>query len=96
MIVVGYYGFMLGVRVSIQLSIPLSVIYQSVFSFPYDNLVKIQWIFTEFGMCFDVVEICFGIVNGQILSSFDRFFLFPDDKENISGFSPNLVCAFIL
>ena len=41
------------------------------FSFPGDNLSKHQWIFTELGMCIDIVEIWFGIVNGQISSNFD-------------------------
>ena len=38
--------------------------------FPDDNLSKHQWIFTNFGMCIDIVEIWFGIANGQILSNF--------------------------
>ena len=40
------------------------------FLFPGDNLSKHQWIFTKLGMCIDIVEICFGIANGQILSNF--------------------------
>ena len=40
-------------------------------SFPDDNLSKQQWIFTKLGMCIDIVEIWFGIANGQILSNFD-------------------------
>ena len=39
----------------------------SIFSFPDDNLNKRQWIVTKFGMCIDIVEIWFGIANGQIL-----------------------------
>ena len=31
---------------------------------------KHQWIFTRLGMCFDIVEIWFGIANGQISSNF--------------------------
>ena len=46
----------------------------SIFSFPDDNLSKRQWIFTKLGMCIDVVEIWFGIANGQILSDFDGVF----------------------
>ena len=42
------------------------------FSFSDDNLSKHQWIFTKLGMCIDIVEIWFGIANGQILSIFDR------------------------
>ena len=41
------------------------------FSFPDDNLSKHQWIFTKLGMCIDIVEIWFGIANGQISSIFD-------------------------
>ena len=49
----------------------------SVFSFLDDNLSKShlsksQWIFSKLGLCSDVVEVCFGIANGQILSIFDR------------------------
>ena len=29
-----------------------------------------QWIFTKLGMCIDIVEIWFGIANGQISSNF--------------------------
>ena len=36
----------------------------SDFSFPDDNLNK--WIFTKLGVCIDIVEIWFGIANGQI------------------------------
>ena len=32
---------------------------------------KPQWIFTKLGMCIDIVEIWFGIANGQISSKFD-------------------------
>ena len=31
----------------------------SVFLFPDDNLSKIEWILTKFGMCVDIVEIWF-------------------------------------
>ena len=41
------------------------------FSF-LDNLSKHQWIFTKLGMCIDIVEIWFGIANGQISLIFDR------------------------
>ena len=43
----------------------------STFSFLDNNLSKSQWIFTKFDMCIDIVEICFGIANRQILSIFD-------------------------
>ena len=63
-IVAGFYGFMLDIRVS-------SVVHPSLrFSFSDDNLSKHQWIFTKLGMCIDIVEIWFGIANGQILSIF--------------------------
>ena len=68
MIMVGYYGFTLEVRVSVR----PSVVCPSVrFSFLDDNLSKHQWIFTKYGMCIDIVEIWFGIANGQISSNFD-------------------------
>ena len=71
-IVAGYYGFTLVVRVSVRLSVRPSVVRPSVrFSFPDDNLSKHQWIFTKLGMCIDIVEIWFGIANGQISSIFD-------------------------
>ena len=42
-----------------------------IFSFPDDNFSKYQWIFTKLGMRIDIVEIWFGIANGQISSNFD-------------------------
>ena len=36
-----------------------------------DNLSKHQWIFIKLGMCIDIVEIWFGIANGQILANCD-------------------------
>ena len=69
---------LLSVRPSIRLSVR--------FSFPA-NLSKHQWIFTKLGMCTDIVEIWFGIANGQMLSNFYRviyrdmpIFSFPDDN----------------
>ena len=59
----GYYGFTLVVRESVRPFVS--------FSFPDDNLSKHQWIFTKLGMCIDIVEIWFGIANGEILSIFD-------------------------
>ena len=41
-------------------------------SFPDDNLSKHQWIFTKISMYIDIVEIWFGIANGQISSNFGR------------------------
>ena len=51
-----------------QFLIELCACDKSVFSFPDDNLNKYQWIFTKFGTCIDIVEICFAIGNGQISS----------------------------
>ena len=51
----------------------LSYICLSVFLFPDDNLSKCQWIFTKLGVRIDIVEIWFGIVNGQISSIFDSY-----------------------
>ena len=56
----------------VRLSIHPSVILTSVlFLFRDDKLSKLQWIFTKFGMCIDIVEIWFGIANGQISSNFE-------------------------
>ena len=48
---------------------------------------KHQWIFTKLGMFIDIVEIWFGIANGQISSIFKELsardtpiFSFPDDN----------------
>ena len=38
----------------------------AVFSLPDDNFSKYQWFFTKPGMCIDIVEIQYGIANGQI------------------------------
>ena len=82
--VVGYYGFTLDVRVSVCPSVRQSYVR---ISFPDDNLSKHQWIFTKLGPCIDIVEIWFGIANGQIrqilteLSARDTpIFSFPDDN----------------
>ena len=57
---------------SVSPSVCPSVVRPSVrFSFPDGNLSKNQSIFTKLGMCTDIVEIWFGIANGQILSIFD-------------------------
>ena len=58
----GHYGFTLDVRVSVRPS--------ERFLFPDNNLSKHQWIFTKLGMCMDIVDIWFGIANGQISSKF--------------------------
>ena len=45
----------------------------SDFSFLDGNLCKYEWIFTKLGFCIGIVEILFGIANGQILSIFDSY-----------------------
>ena len=59
------------VCLSVRPSVSQSVIHPSVhFLFPDDNLSKHKWIFTKLGMCIDIVEIWFGIANGQFSSIF--------------------------
>ena len=53
-----------------QSSIHLSIRPCVSFLFPDDNLSKHQWIFTKLGMCIGIVDIWFGIANGQISSNF--------------------------
>ena len=64
-----------------------------------------SWFFTKLGVCIHVVEIKFGIVNGQILSIFDKSYLpticpsfnfWMITLVSVNGFFPNLVCALIL
>ena len=63
---------MVSLWTSVCLSVHLSVIRPSVcILFPDDNLSKHQWIFTKLGIYIDIVEIWFGIANGQISSNFD-------------------------
>ena len=79
-IVAGYYGFTLDVRVSVR---PSAVRPSIRFSFQDDNLSKCQWIFTKLCMCIDIVDIWFGIANGQISSNFygvTPIFLFWDNN----------------
>ena len=64
----GYYGLTLVVRESVRPSVRRTSVR---YSFPDDNLSKHQWNFTKLGMCIDIVEIWFGIANGQISSIFD-------------------------
>ena len=54
-----------------QILMELSALDTSIFSFSDDNLNKHQWVFTKLGICIDIVEIWFGIANGQILFNFD-------------------------
>ena len=53
-----------------QFLIELSARDMPVFPFPDDNLSN-RWILAKLGMCIDIVEIWFGIANGQISSIFD-------------------------
>ena len=46
----------------------LPALNMSEYKFLDDNLSKFQQIFTKLGMCIDIVEISFGIANGQISS----------------------------
>ena len=63
---------MVSLWTSVCSSVRPSVIHQSVhILFLDDNLSKHQWIFTKFGLCIDIVEIWFGIADGQISSNFD-------------------------
>ena len=56
-----------------------------IFSFPDDNLSKHKWIFTKLGMCIDIVQISFGIANGQISSIFDGVICPRDAHIFVSG-----------
>ena len=74
----------------------------SIFSLS-DNLIKIQWIFTNLGFYIDIVDIWLWIANGQISSIFDSFclghvqiFVHTLISVNMNGFSSNLPCALIL
>ena len=79
-IVVGYYGFMLDVRVSV---LRQSYVCPSVFRFRMRTWSKHQWIFTKLGMCIDIVKIWFGIANADFqagptfpaIPTFPYFFL---------------------
>ena len=77
---------------------------RSIFSFLDDKFSKYQWIFAKLGMFIDIVDILFGIADGQISSVFDSYL--PATRPyfhfctitlvNVNRFSPNLVCALIL
>ena len=61
-----------------------SVVHSSVgFWFPDANLSKHQWIFTKLGMCIDIVEVWFGIANGQISSNFYRVICPHHDNDGV-------------
>ena len=69
-IVAGYYGFTLDVHVSVRPSVSHTSVHP--FFILDDNLSKHKRIVTKLGMCIDIVEIWFGIANGQISSKSDR------------------------
>ena len=47
----------------------LSACDPSILSFLEYNFSKYQWIFSKPGMCIDIVDVCFGTANWQILSA---------------------------
>ena len=60
---------------------------RDTFAFPFlDKLSNYQWIFTKLAMCINIVEVCFGIANGQILSVFDRVTCQGYDSDRVSSF----------
>ena len=69
-------------------SVRLTSVRLSVFSFPDDNLSKGQWIFTKLGVCIDIVEIWFGIINWKISSIFERV-ICPRDRSVFSFLDDN-------
>ena len=72
MIVAGYFHVERPCVLNVHVSVCPSVVHPSDrISFRDDNLSKHQWIFTKFGLCIDIVEIWFGIADGQISSNFD-------------------------
>ena len=66
MIVVGYYGFTLVVRVTLCQSIYHRSINPSLFLFPDDNLSEYQWIFTKLGVFIHNVEGVVGWCEGLV------------------------------
>ena len=61
----------------------------SVFLFQDNNLSKSQWIFIYLGifLCIDIVEIWFGIANGQISTIFDKVFCSQHDNDGVLSFT---------
>ena len=77
----------------------------TIFLFPNENLSKCQWIFTKLSMCIDIMEIWFGITNGQtatILKSviclwhIHIFCFWTITWVNLNRFWPNLIWALAL
>ena len=54
-----------------------------IFSFPDDILSKCQGILIKPGTCIDMMEIWFGIANGQISSMFDRGICLQHDNGRV-------------
>ena len=76
----------------------------SIFSFLDDNYSKYQLVFTNYDVFINIIEICFGIDDGQISLLFDSyltatwpyFHFWTITLVNVNGLSPNLACALIL
>ena len=68
-----------------QFSTELTARDTPIFSFQDNNFSKHQWIFTKLGMCIDIVEICYGIANGQISSIFDGVICWRHAHIFVSG-----------
>ena len=64
-------GLLMGQFLS-EILMELSARDMPIFSFPDDILSKCQGILIKPGTCIDMMEIWFGIANGQISSMFDR------------------------
>ena len=77
----------------VHLSVCHMYVHLSVFSLQDDNLSKYQWIFTKLYMCIDIVEIRFGIANGQISSIFCSLGLCP---QRAYGVTQSFVSASVL
>ena len=58
----------------------------SVFYFQNNNSGNSQWIFTDFDMCNDIVERCFGIAHCQISSIFDKVICPRHDNDGVLPF----------
>ena len=71
-----------------QISSVFELSSRDMFAFPFsDNkLSNYQWIFTKLAMCINIVEVCFGIANRQILSIFDRVTCPRYDSGRVSLF----------
>ena len=66
-----------------QILMELSAGETPIFSFPDDNLSMCQGILTKLGTCIDIMEIWFGIANGQISSMFDRVICQQHDNGRV-------------